>query len=285
MNANRTRKKTALKILALAAALLLMALLAFLANAFVGNPLSAWMARRDIVAYLQAAYPQQEWQVEKARYNFKFGEYTAQVQSPDSEDTHFAVYWRGGRVKHDDYGTYVTDRWNTRQRLEESYSAEVIPLLQAVPGLEGNRSMVTLGGKGSASEAVVRALPLDVPFSKSLSDQWELTIRADWEDDSLPALAEMFEAAHQKLTTAGCTFARYHFFTTTEEGATIMIDGLTPADIESGELLARLETAQREGEAREEEERRQMEESGGRLEKGEPLDENRLTVYIHRKEG
>lgn len=285
MNANRSRKKTALKALALIAALLLMALLALLANAFVGNPLSAWMARRDIAVYVQSAYPQQEWQVEKARYNFKFGEYTAQVQSPVSEDTRFAVYWQGGKVKYDDYGTYVTDRWNTRQRLEEHYSAEVIPLLQAVPGLEENNSMVTLGGKGGSSEAAVRALPLDVPFSRSLSDQWELTIRTDWEDDSLPALAQMFESAHQKLTAAGCTFARYHFFTTTGEGTSIMIDNLTPADIESGELLARLEAALREGEAREEAERQQMEESGGRLEKGEPLDENRLTVYIHRKEG
>ena len=63
-----------------------------------------------------------------------------------------------------------------------------------------------------------------------------------------------------------------------------MIDNLPPADIESGELLARLEAALREGEAREEAERQQMEENGGRLGKGEPLDENRLTVYIHRKE-
>ena len=282
MRETAARKKTARKVLALVAALLLMALMALLANAFVGNPLSAWMARRDIVAYVEETYPQQAWQVEKARYNFKFGEYLATVQSPVSADTRFAVYWQGGRVKYDDYGTYVTDRWHTRQRLEDTYSEEVRTLLQDLPGLEENTAMVQLGGKGSDAEELARTLPLDVPFAKDLSDQWELTIRADWKSDSLPALAQLLEAAYQKLAAADCTFARYHFFSSTETG-TVMIDNLTAADFASGQLLARLEAARAATDAREEEERQAMEANGGRLEKGDPLAADVLTVYIRRQ--
>lgn len=147
----------------------------------------------------------------KARYNFKFGEYTAQVQSPDSEDTHFAVYRRGGRVKYDDYGTYVTDRWNTRQRLEELQRRGD----SSSPRVEEIARWWRLGGKGSLSEAVVRALPLDVPFS-NLSDQWELTIRADREDDSSPPWR--CSRPPTKRTAAGCTLLRYHFFHHHREG-------------------------------------------------------------------
>ena len=64
----------------------------------------------------------------------------------------------------------------------------------------------------------------------------------------------------------------------------VKLNNLRP-ELEDLDQALGLEAAQREGAAREEEERRQMEESGGRLEKGEPLDENRLTVYIHSKEG
>lgn len=114
-------KKT-LKIAAFLLALALIAGLGWFANAFLGNPLSEWLAQRSVEQYMQQHYSNRDYAVEDMIYSFKDGNYHASIRSESSQDTHFQVSVDLlGRVLYDSYESVVLSGENTMQRLNESY--------------------------------------------------------------------------------------------------------------------------------------------------------------------
>ncbi len=114
-----TKKWT--KLLAFCLAILLLGFILFLASSLLGNPVSLYLARRSSAAYLQDHFPGTDFVMEKPFYNFKFGEYSTEVSSPSSVDTHFSIVldlW--GNVRYDTYDS-VEDRSTTAQRLSTPY--------------------------------------------------------------------------------------------------------------------------------------------------------------------
>lgn len=208
------------------------------ANSLLGNPISSAFAKKAITSYVTKKYPSLELTIGEAKYNFKDSEYYSEVKSNTSIDTHFEVFCRNGKVRYDSYDS-VLGKYNTLSRLEDEYSKIVIPILSKVKGLENNNSIVQFE-KWEANKDI----KLDMPLDKAALVDMKVTIRVDLKDASLKNIAGIFEASHKKLIDNGCIFKSYSIFSDDDEELLIMIDNVTPSDIESGKLEEILEDAQ-----------------------------------------
>ena len=98
--------------------------LAVFANALLGNPVSAALARRSARQRLSEAHAGSDYVIEDVGYNFKTGGYWVHLRSPSSPDGAFSVYADGlGRYQYDTYEYAVVRRGNTARRLEAAYRA------------------------------------------------------------------------------------------------------------------------------------------------------------------
>lgn len=233
-------KKWILKIIAGAVALLLIAGILSITNSLVGNPISAYMAEKAIKSYVAQNYSFLDVEVGKARYNFKFSEYMAKARSRTSIDTHFTVYYRGGKVRYDDYESNVLGKFNTLQRWEGEYSALAKSILAKVDGLEKNSAMVVM--EKWEYEKVNDRIKLDMSFDRKLPVEVKAIIRVDLTDNSIKNIAQLLEKSHAALKDNQCIFRSYDVFSE-YNGVLVMVSDVTPADIESGQLEALLENA------------------------------------------
>lgn len=81
-----------------------------------------------------------------------------------------------------------------------------------------------------------------MPFDKTLPIDVNLTVRAELNDTSLSQLADLLQKVHQTMLGNGCVFVAYDIFSECED-TLVMINHVTPSDIESGELEQRLQAA------------------------------------------
>lgn len=122
-------KKRLLKLAAFAAALALLAGVLLFSNALVGNPVSKFLATRAAREYLDTQYPDSDFEIDAANFNFKSGDYVVAVVSPTSIDSHFTLgLSMAGRVLWDGYHS-VESGWNTWERLNAEYRALVDAVL------------------------------------------------------------------------------------------------------------------------------------------------------------
>lgn len=113
------------KIIAVLVAILLIGFIISFANSFIGNPISKAMAKNTAEKYVAENYGDWDYQVGEGGYNFKFSEYFVRVESPRSPDRNFTIYTDGwGRFQNDDYEGYVTNGFNTWNRLEREMREE-----------------------------------------------------------------------------------------------------------------------------------------------------------------
>lgn len=105
---------------------LLVGVVLFYWNAFLGNPISRILANRTAEDYIEEQYPNMEFEEVKANYNFKKGAYGVYLQAKDSVDTHFTLsISQTGEVVNDDYDFYVASKLNTWYRINDGYSEMV----------------------------------------------------------------------------------------------------------------------------------------------------------------
>lgn len=69
----------------------------FIYNSFNGNPLSKYLAQRELNTYLKETYPDQAFHISDGFYNFKFGEYSfdARQIGTDEAGTEYEFTLRG----------------------------------------------------------------------------------------------------------------------------------------------------------------------------------------------
>ena len=87
---------------------------------FFGNPVSKLLCKNTAENYVAENYP--DCYVEKRGYNFKDGNYFANIQKEGSPDTNFFVYtdWLGN-LRYDSYESYVSSGHNTVNRMMMEY--------------------------------------------------------------------------------------------------------------------------------------------------------------------
>ena len=112
-------------------AVLIAAAALWLANGFLGNPISAGLGRAGLNRYLQENYSAYDLKTERFGYNFKTGGYFAYVASDTSIDTAFYINLDMlGQVSYDSFDTWVTGKMNTEQRVQEQYRILVDGVLE-----------------------------------------------------------------------------------------------------------------------------------------------------------
>lgn len=96
--------------------------LGFFMVAFLGNPVSKFLAGQTAKKHLAETYADTDYEVDRVFYNFKDGDYHAQIVSPSSQDTHFNLQmtWTGA-LRRDNYEDQVASGWNTAMRLDDAY--------------------------------------------------------------------------------------------------------------------------------------------------------------------
>ncbi len=233
-----SKKRRVLKIAAGFIAILLIGAILFITNAFVGNPISAMLANKEIERYAKQHYSYLDLEFEKVGYNFKDGTYMVRAKSKRSIDTHFLIAYRQGEVVWDEYES-VVNMFNTLERLSDEYSALVKRIIKKQLGYE-NQSYVMYSGE--EYEQPNDVLELDMAFDQTLPLNAEVTLRLNVEERSMEGLANLLTDAHRALAKENCTFSQYHIFADDEE-TMVMVNGVTPADIESGKLVSLLNEA------------------------------------------
>lgn len=110
------------KIIAAILAFILIAVVLFIANGMVGNPISKMLTNRAATKYIAENYSDLNLELEKAFYSFKDGRYHVKTSSTSSIDTHFPLSysWRG-ELDYDGYENLVVSKWNTWRRIDDEY--------------------------------------------------------------------------------------------------------------------------------------------------------------------
>lgn len=109
-----------------------MATLVWIANGFLGNPVSAILARSALKQYMEQTYSHLDLQTERFGFDFKSGGYFAYVVSKSSRDTAFYIDMDMlGHVTYDSFDTWVTSKMNTEHRVEEQYRQLVKSVLDS----------------------------------------------------------------------------------------------------------------------------------------------------------
>lgn len=240
------KKKVSLKILAGVVAIALIAGVIYVTNSFVGNPISAMMANRAIKEYVDEKYSTLDLEIEKAKYNFKTSSYAAMAESKTSIDTKFEIYYRHGKVQRDNYEYFVVSRFNTLDRFSKEYSIITKDIVAKELGYENSNTMV-LYNKADMENAK-NIVELDMKFDKSLPLEAEVIINLDLSDNTIESIAKILTDAHKAFVINNCNFTKYGL-SSSKEGMDVMVFGVTPKDIESGELISLLKKAKKsEGE-------------------------------------
>ena len=123
-------KKKTLKLLALAAALVLILGVCGFANSLVGNPLSEKLAVRAAERHIAENFPGEDFVLERVTYSFKDTKYHAFIVSPGSSDSSFSLTIDFfGNILYDYYENNVLTGWNTANRLMTEYREAVNKVL------------------------------------------------------------------------------------------------------------------------------------------------------------
>lgn len=240
----KNNNKSTLKVLAGVVAILLISGMLFITNAFVGNPLSAMFANRAIEQYVGQNYTFLDLDLDKASFDFKTGGYRVYAKSKTSMDTKFAIYYYDGEVQRDDYQLYVVDKFNTLDRLISEYTLIAKTIIADELGYENNGTYVV--HDKDLSDKLGEILVLDMKFDKSVPINPEVSIQIDTTDYSMENVAKVLTDAHNAFLDNDCLFMKYGFYAAGDE-TNIMVIGVTPEDIESGELLKLLTEAELSG--------------------------------------
>lgn len=119
-------KKNLLKIIAAIGAV---SMLMFFYCVFCGNIFDSIEAKKEITEYISENYPDENYEISSASYDFKMKDYTCQIIDPNSEDRSFtATYSSDGSIT-DTYDC-IDDMTNTLSRLNNALYDATEPILR-----------------------------------------------------------------------------------------------------------------------------------------------------------
>lgn len=241
----KSKKGIIFKIVAGIIALTLIGFILLITNATVGNPITKAMANKAIKEYVDKNYSTMDLEIEDAYYEFKQTAYIGMAKSKTSIDTKFEVYYKNGKVQWDNYESGVLSLWNTRQRLEDEYSAIAKNIISNEMGYDKNTTMID--SKQDKGEESMVPLTLDMKFDKGLFLTSNVVIRIDSKENSMEAMAKILTDAHKAFVKNDCNFDNYSLSVQNSSRKGVDISRVTPDDIESGNLKDLLEKAKTNG--------------------------------------
>lgn len=173
-----------------------------------GDPLSEEQAKRRAVAYAEEIYPGQTFTVRDVTRDRPFS-YRAEVQSADSEDTHFSVttdFWvrTSDEDSHGnaDHVILVEEKWNTRYRLGKTAAKRAaaifeveLPEIRFNPlyGVDQDTAFVDLCCIEEEWERYKGDLMIDMPFDEALLEKMPACLSAVVLQEEEPTAEELEE--------------------------------------------------------------------------------------------
>ena len=114
--------KSILKFVGITLILLLIASVCYFANAFLGNPISYFLANNAAKEHIKNSYKGTDYELQRVTYSFKSGDYYAYLSSPTNIDGDFTLTIDyKGKIEYDNYALRVEGHANTEGRLLEEY--------------------------------------------------------------------------------------------------------------------------------------------------------------------
>lgn len=266
------KRNRVLKIFAAILAVILISGILLITNAFVGNPVSAKIAEKAIKNYVNEKYSFPDLELEKPVYDPKGGSYITLAKSKTSMDTKFSINYRDKEVYYDSYEFDVLHMHNTLRRLEDEYTYIVRQILEDELGYGDNSARVMYDKDDYEGARYKDILKLDMEFDRSLplNSGVSLSIK-DIEDVSLENISKILADAYRVFVDNECYFREYGLYIG-DSDTVVTIGGVTPEDIEGGQLLDLLQ------QARDHKDDIVFEKNGDKADGG-----NRITVFIKTK--
>lgn len=228
------KKKVLLKTTVGIAAFLLILAILFMANSFLGNPVSAKVAKGKALAYINDKYGHLNLEIKKVTYNPKNGSYLISVTSSTSIDTHFFLSYRDGEIFRDDYEVSVLSGMNTMDRFRDQYKKSLTPLVQAKINDVTNLSVIP-------EKLTKYDFELDSAFDKKLVENVNIVIRCTGGTDA-KHLSEILKTTCDVMKENGYAAAKFGI-TSQHETVLTELRNIKPAHIESESLEEILQQA------------------------------------------
>lgn len=159
---SEAKGKKIMKVLSGLGGLVIILGLGSLTNAFIGNPISAYLAHNGAEKYIEENYEALDLELGKASYNFKFDIYMVRATSKTSPDTYFSIDVDSfGHVESDNYKGSVLSGSNTYRRLNEGFEDFVEPYIEKNMPYEFDMIIAQLDDRESS---IIKQLKRDVTY-------------------------------------------------------------------------------------------------------------------------
>lgn len=235
------KKKLWIRILAAVLAFGLLWIVAWMTLSFTGDPISAAMSQRAAKDYIQQSNLRtMGFELSRASYNFKLGEYLVHAVSPHNPDLHFDIICRNGKVDYDTYQYDVLENGNVISRFQEEYMA----LLQIQMEQAGLGRLNLFVGTNEPSDSAVWVPGMT--FDQDLPVEKTIYLYPDLEAMTLEAAAEYLQRVGAFFKEKGHDFARIDLYDTDEEKHTVMLTDIPVERIAKPDFLDYLKQQQRE---------------------------------------
>lgn len=220
-------KKVFLKIFAGIAAFLLILAIFIIANSFLGNPISAGIAKSKAQSYINDKYNHLSLEIKNVSYNPKDGSYLISVNSNTSMDTHFCLSYRARKIFRDDYVSSVLSGMNTMDRFCDEYKKSLMPLVQAKTHDVTNISVIP-------EKLPKYSIELDSAFDKKLAENVDIIISCIGGTD-VKHLSEILKIIYDVMEENRHVAVNFGI-TSEHETALIELWNIKPSHIESENL-------------------------------------------------
>ena len=220
--------------------------LLWFAFALNGNPVSYALAKKNAEAYTKENYP--GYVVNSVAYNFKLGNYTAEIVKPDSEDCHFmASFGLDGKYQNDNYESSVVKGHNTMARLNMRYRSLVSTVLQS--------PAYPYASKIGYGELIFESDDCEYDFSlpksilepdalydvSALAEKGGLlTVYVDAEEKTPERAAEVLLELNSLMERGGAAFYAVDLALTSEDGDDYLVGNFHRSDIYGDGLVERV---------------------------------------------
>lgn len=137
----------------------------FIYNSFNGNPISKYIATKEMQNYLTMNYPEEDFKIKRVYYDFKFGNYMGNVYSPRNGDIQFTV---SPRRNYDEYIYKYAQDHELSQRFSEQIGKMVFSIAKEKVVGTSEVSVEIYIKKGK--------YPSDTIYSKDIDESFSLYI-------------------------------------------------------------------------------------------------------------
>lgn len=213
---------------------LLIVMVLFAANLFMGNPVSSKIAKNRALAYIGDNYGPLNLDINYVTYNPKDSSYIISVFSNTSIDTHFFLSYRDGDIYRDDYESAVLSGMNTMDRFCIEYKNEITVLI-------GDKTKYVTNISVIPEKQVKYNIDIDSEFDKSLIGNATIIISCIGGTDA-KHLSEVLKTCYGTMKENGYTAAKFEI---TGQHVTSLTElrNIKPTHIESVDLEEVLQEA------------------------------------------